>query len=162
MTAKLGPSMIMLGGPAIKSATASNRTKPAETIAAAIDEAPLDYPFPGSKGSAGLTPAGDAEFVRVSASIIAMAEPEPWVSFEQVAAVDKDTDDNEAERRREFFGPLPTVIRGGVVDNGGSAPATVPAASSQSASSSRQPQNKPDTPPPAPPPASIVPQTKIQ
>src|SRR5690606_28502554 len=127
MTARLGPSMIMVGEPAEASVA---------TSAAAGDqprEAPLDHPFPGGKGSAVFTPAGDDDFDRVSASIIAMANPEPAVSLEHVAAVDKDPDDSEAEQRREFFGPLPTVIRGGVVDNGAPAQAPVPGAPSQSA-----------------------------
>jgi hypothetical protein len=158
--------MIMLGEPASASVATGDQPRPAETIATAIEEATLDYPFPGSKGTAGFTPAGDADFVRVSASIIAMAKPEPAVSLEHVAAVDKGADDSEAEERREFFDPFPTVIRGGVVDNGASAQAPVPAAPSQSASSSRQPPRQPDapapSPTPAPPPANIIPQTKVQ
>jgi hypothetical protein len=181
MTAKLGPSMVMLGEPADRPIAAIDRTKPTraldKTVATATDEAPLDYPFPGDRRPASAQPAGGADFVRVSASIIAMAEPEPAVSFEQVAAVDKDADDSEAERQRDLFGPLPTVIRGGVVDNGGPAeisapsvqaekPSQSPVASRQAASSSQQPPKQPDvpipSPTPAPLPANIIPQTKIQ
>jgi hypothetical protein len=176
--------MIILGEPADRQMAANDHAEPAETpgktIAAVVDEAPLDYPFPGSKRPAGARPAGGADFVRVSASIIAMAEPEPAISFEQVAAVDKDADDSAAEKQRELFGPLPTVIRGGVVDNGGPAEVSVPSvpvekpvaknlspmAGGQAASSSQQPPKQPDvpipSPTPAPPPANIIPQTKIQ
>ena len=165
MTAKLGPSMITLGEPAASGSMA----KPAETIAKTLDETPLDYPPPG--GHSTIAPAPDVNFVRVSASIIAMAEPQPAVSFEQVAAVDKEASDDEAGQR-EFFGPLPTVMRGGVVDYGGSAAVTVPVqpakkpASRQTASSSRQPSPPPEvpipSPTPAPPPAGVIPQAKIQ
>jgi hypothetical protein len=159
-------------------------------VVTAVDEAPLEYPFPGGKvpiirasdrivsgiplnypapvasAETGVPAVTDVTFVKISHSIIAMAAPEPPVSFEEVAAVDKGADDSEAEERREFFGPVPTVIRGGVVDNGASAQAPVPAAPSQSAPSSRQPPRQPDapapSPTPAPPPASIIPQTKVQ
>jgi hypothetical protein len=198
MTAKLGPSMILLGEPAAKQMAASDRPDPAETVAAAIDKAPLDYPFPGGAAPIRVpgkvavetplnypAPAGEAAgtsspsasevtFVRISASIVAMAETEPVVSFEHVAAVGKDSADNEADRRNPFD-PLPTVIRGGVVDDGGSAEASVPAAPvkkpaamapRQSASSSPQPSKEPDAPvplpTPAPPPANIIPQTKVR
>jgi hypothetical protein len=205
MTAKLGPSMIALGEPV------------SEPAATAISEEPLEYPFPGGKvpiirasdrivsraplnypapvapgeaGSAGHPPIRDATFVQVSASIIAMAEPEPAVSFEQVAAVDNDAGGTEANRR-ELLGPGPTVIRGGVVDDGSMAHISVPAAparkpatvqrpssvastqgapgrsaSPQAASSSRQQPSQPDvpipSPTPAPPPPDIIPQTRLQ
>lgn len=193
MTAKLSPSMILLGEPAAQRSIASDRTEPAGTpakaVASAIDRTPLAYPFPGSEHREGTRAAGDADFVRISPSIIAMtAEPEPAVSFEQVAAVGKDAGEDE---QRNAPGPEPTVIRGGVVDNGGTAEASVPAAhrqqqtvasrpapaagtraapeaaaSSQSASSSPQQPREPDvpvpSPTPAPLPANIIPQTKIQ
>jgi hypothetical protein len=200
MTAKLGPSMILLGEPAAKPVAASDRADPAEkTVAAAIDKAPLDYPFPDGDAAAIRAPdkvavetplnypapageaagtnspsASEVTFVRVSASILAMAETKPVVSFEHVAAVDKDTAGDEADRRNPFD-PLPTVIRGGVVDDGGSVEVSVPAAPAkkpaamaptQSASSSPQPSRQPDaprpSPMPAPPPANIIPQTKVQ
>jgi hypothetical protein len=199
MTAKLGPSMILLGEPAAKPVAASDRADPAEkTVAAAIDKAPLDYPFPSGAAPIRVpgkvavetplnypAPAGEAAgtsspsasevtFVRISASIVAMAETEPVVSFEHVAAVGKGSADDEADRRNPFD-PLPTVIRGGVVDDGGSAEASVPAAPvkkpaamapRQSASSSPQPSKEPDAPvplpTPAPPPANIIPQTKVR
>jgi hypothetical protein len=199
MTAKLGPSMILLGEPAAKPVAASDRADPAEkTVAAAIDKAPLDYPFPsgaapirvpgkvavetllnypapvGEATGTGSPSISEVRFVHVSASILAMAEAEPVISFEHVAAVDKDTAGDEADRRNPFD-PLPTVIRGGVVDNDGPAEVSVPAAPAkkpaamaptQSASSSPQPSRQPDaprpSPTPAPPPANIIPQTKVQ
>jgi hypothetical protein len=167
--------MIMLGEPAARPDAANDQSRPADTIASTIDEAPLDYPFPGGKNDAGSASEGEASFVRISASIIAMAEPGPPVSFEQVAAVDEDTSESEAEQRREFFGPLPTVIRGGIIGNGGSARASVPTqkpvvanrpsseASRGNASSSRQPSREPvPSPTPEPPPAGVLPQTRIQ
>jgi hypothetical protein len=109
-----------------------------------------------------------------------MAEPEPAVSFEEVAAVDKDATD-AGTSGHETFGPGPTVIRGGVVDNGDAAPISVPAAppkkpaivqrpaamaNAQPAASSQAAPKKPDVPipsqTPAPPPAGIIPQAKVQ
>jgi hypothetical protein len=212
MTAKLGPSMIALGEPADDPVAANSRAGPAPTVARTADETPLEYPFPGgtvpiirtSDKTAGAAspghpvPAADAKpveaaqpsagetFVRISPSIIAMAEPEPAVSFEEVAAVGKDTADAGASGR-ETFGPGPTVIRGGVVDNGDATPISVPAAqakrpaivqrpaamanaqsaaSPQAAASSQPAPKKPEvpipSPTPAPPPAGIIPQAKIQ
>jgi hypothetical protein len=221
MTAKLGPSMIFLGAPA-DAAAADDPAKVPGTVAKALDAAPLDYPFPGGKAPpavqtrgrhapdriAGLTPlnypapiapdaAGetpaDTDFVRISPSIIAMAEPDPAVSFEQVAAVDKDgngSESGEETARRDFFGSLPTVIRGGVIGDGGGAQFSAPAAPSEkpaqnhtpamarsgfahsqaapsdAASSPAQPAKQPDvpipSPTPAPPPANIIPEAKIQ
>jgi hypothetical protein len=219
MTAKLGPSMVFLGAPA-DAAAADDPAKVPSTVANALDITPLDYPFPGRKAPpvvqipdrqtpdkiAGLTPlnypapiapavaagAADADFVRISPSIIAMAEPEPAVSFEQVAAVDKDSTGEESEEaaRHDLFGPLPTVIRGGVVDDGSGAQFSAPAApekpmarnhapaasrpgsassqvpSSPAASEPALPPKQPDvpipSPTPAPPPANIIPETKIQ
>src|SRR6185312_5332576 len=111
MTAKLGPSMILLGEPAAKPVAASDRADPAKAVAAAIDKAPLDYPFPGGGAAAihvpdkvavetppnypdpvgemagtGSPSASEVTFVHVSASIVAMVEAEPTISFEHVAA----------------------------------------------------------------------------
>jgi hypothetical protein len=195
MTAKLGPSMIELGEPAS-----------APGVVTAVDEAPLEYPFPGGKvpiirasdrivsgiplnypapvasAETGVPAVTDVTFVKISHSIIAMAAPEPPVSFEEVAAVDQDADE-ETSSQPSPDGPLPTVIRGGVVDEGGAGQASMPAepgkkpamadaqqapaqpAAPQAESSQTLPR-KPDlpvpSPTPAPPPAGIVPQAKIQ
>jgi hypothetical protein len=212
MTAKLGPSMIALGEPASAPVVATDiQAEPAgtaEAVAAVVDEAPLEYPFPGGKvpiirasdrivsgtplnypapaaqAEATAPPATDVTFVKVSHSIIAMAAPEPPVSFEEVAAVDQEADE-ETSGQPGPIGPLPTVIRGGVVDEGGAGQAAMPAepakkpamaaarqapaqhAAPQAAEGSSQAlPRKPDlpipSPTPAPPPAGIVPQAKIQ
>jgi hypothetical protein len=142
-------------------------------------------PATDAKPADAAQPLTGETFVKVSPSIIAMAEPEPAVSLEEVASVDKDTDAETSQH--ETFGPGPTVIRGGVVDNGDAAPISLPAApakkpaivqrpsaeanaqpaaSSQAAASSQPAPKKPDvpipSPTPAPPPAGIIPQAKIQ
>ncbi len=210
----LGPSMIALGTPA-KEAAGVNLAAVAESPAANdVDAAPLEYPFPGGKVPvirASMTvghkialhypapnslaerghgdnyaPPEDVRFVQVSPSIIAMAEPVPSISYEEVAAVPETATKND---RRNSFDPGPMVIRGGIVGNGSSqtyfAPdkpaASKPAvrqersgasstgaqgtASSQAAPS--QPaQKQPDvpipSPTPAPPPSDIIPRAKIQ
>jgi len=131
-------------------------------------------------------PAGAADFVRISPSVIA-----PAVSFEHVSAANKDESNEEAEGRG-LFGSIPTVIRGGVVDNGGSTEVSAPAepakkpetrnrapavaesgpAPSQAAPSSSETTSSPPppkqadvpipSPTPAPPPPNIIPQAKIQ
>jgi len=213
MTAKLGPSMIALGEPASAPIVAETPAAPADAVAAAIDEAPLQYPFPGGKvpiirassrivartplnypapaaPAPARVPATDVTFVKVSPSIIAMAEPEPPVSFEEVAALDRGTE--EISSQPHFLAPLPTVIRGGVVDEGGAGGVSMPAAPTKkpataqrssstanaqsapggyavpqtSTSAPPSPPRQPDvpipSPTPAPPPAGIIPQAKIQ
>ena len=213
MTAKLGPSMIALGEPASEPVAAASQPVPDETAAKAIDRTPLEYPFPGGKvpvvrasGKIAIrtplnypAPAGDPKpaeaapsptdvtFVKISPSIIAMT-PEPAVSFEEVAAVGDDAADADASRR-DLFGAGPTVIRGGVV-NDGAAAASVPAAPAkkqataqhspamggarpassyatpQAAASQQAPSKQPDvpipSPTPAPPPSNIIPEAKIR
>jgi hypothetical protein len=175
MTAKLGPSMIALGEPA----AAVNEPGSAGPIAGALDASPLDYPFPGGKapivrgpGIAVETPLnypapiGSAEtdsarveprtpdnvdFVQISPSIIAMAAPEPVVSYEHVAAVDDGGGDG-VPVQHNIFGPGPTVIRGGVVDNGGAPTEQAPTKAAQNADmTGKEPD---DGAPPAPPPSN--------
>jgi hypothetical protein len=199
MSATLGPSMIALGEPASEPAAAENRTTAADAIAKAIDQDPLEYPFPGGKpplvgssdGIAGETPlnypapvstalsagnggsfqaVGDVDFIEVSHSIIAMA-PEPGISFEQVAAVDKDAGDDDETVRHGIFGPGPTVIRGGVVDDGSAAEVTVPDTPAQRPAVASSAHEAPASPPPEqpgeptytpPPPPGGMPRTKVQ
>jgi len=210
MTAKLGPSMIALGEPV----AAASQPAPDEKIAKAIDRTPLEYPLPGGKvpvfrasgkivvrtplnypapagdpkpAEAAPSPA-DVSFVKVSPSIIAMA-PEPAVSFEEVAAVGDDAADAEASRR-DLFGSGPTVIRAGVINDGGATAVSVPGpakkqataryssamggsqpaansyAAPQTAASQQAPSKQPDvpipSPTPAPPPSNIIPEAKIR
>jgi hypothetical protein len=202
--------MIMVGEAAGEPVAAA--AKPTEKMDAAVDSAPLEYPFPGGrvpiirasdrvvvatplsypapsaapKPAEAAPPSTEVSFTRVSASIIAMAAPEPAISFEEVASVDE-SEDEEAARRAESYGPGPTVIRGGVVGESGSVstpavPMSKPAAvqrgpatgGTRSASAGGTPpaagpaQESPKqdlpipSPTPAAPPADIIPEAKIR
>jgi hypothetical protein len=115
--------------------------------------------------------------------------PEPAVSFEEVAAVGDDAADAEASRR-DLFGSGPTVIRAGVINDGGATAVSVPGpakkqataryssamggsqpaansyAAPQTAASQQAPSKQPDvpipSPTPAPPPSNIIPEAKIR
>jgi hypothetical protein len=205
LTTKLSPSIVVLGEPV----AASSHAKTDERLASEVAQAPLEYPFPGGKapivrasdkivvrtplnypapagGPKPASPAAAASFIQVSPSIIAMAAPEPAISFEEVASVGA-SGDEEKSATAEDFGRTPTVIRGGVVGEAGSvstpaAPAKKPAtvqrgstmADAQSAPEGQAaPQDSPQgspkepgqpipSPTPAPPPANIIPEAKIR
>jgi hypothetical protein len=208
LTTKLSPSIVVLGEPAGEPVAVVSEAKRNDKLAEAVGQAPLEYPFPGGKApivrasdkivvrtplnypapAGGTKPASPAaaSFIQVSPSIIAMAAPEPAISFEEVASVGA-SGDEEKSATAEDFGRTPTVIRGGVVGEAGSvstpaAPAKKPAtvqrgstmAGAQSAPEGQAaPQDSPQgspkepgqpipSPTPAPPPANIIPEAKIR
>jgi hypothetical protein len=216
MQEKLGPSMIALGAPAAaEDRTKNAEAGPAPAAPAiattldypypggkapiirasalSVDPTPLDHPAPPSQGhpkksAPDYQAAANVRFVKVSSSIIAMADPA--VSFEEVSAIDKP---QNVDGHSYSAGPM--VIRGGIVGNAfgpspnqpvtvvapkAAAPASAkkPAtstgarsaasASSAAASTPAAPAKKEEppvpipSPTPAPPPANIVPQAKIE
>lgn len=110
MTQKLGPSMIAVGEPApAAAASAVVKTEAPDIVVLGEprpqrkDDAPQTASAPPVSRTVAAEPGGD--FLSISPSVIAMAEPVAPVAYEEVAAID-------APRH---FDPVPMVIRGGIV-----------------------------------------------
>lgn len=107
-----GPSFVTLGEP--ETPAVAMREEPSGDEAAVSAPREAAIPLPEEDGQQA---AKDDQFISVSPSIIAMAEPAMPVSNENVASIDPDdqADTSAPDNPVRQFDALPTVIRGGIV-----------------------------------------------